>query len=232
MSVSVEGGNRLPQSLQPLAEMAALGTGAEGFAVYQLDPGTGARELRFACGAPIPDPNSAGFEVGSFPLKVADSITGVLMFVFQGRQIDTETRTALERMAGAMEAVWRLTLIPSAYARSAARIGELNCKLADSKINDRARGVIASGASSRDSIDAMVRHVEGVLRPGQLESVLTQLTTEAERQIEERALANRAKAVLQTRYGMSEEQAHAHLRQVSRQSRKRLSDVARQFLRG
>jgi AmiR/NasT family two-component response regulator len=69
-----------------------------------------------------------------------------------------------------------------------------------------------------------------VLRPGQLGTVLAQLFQEIEREIEERELANRAKAVLQTRYGMSEDQAHVHLRLVSRKSRKRLRDVARDLL--
>jgi AmiR/NasT family two-component response regulator len=72
--------------------------------------------------------------------------------------------------------------------------------------------------------------VESVLRPGQLGTVLEQLTEELEQEIAERELTNRAKAVLQSRYGMSEDQAHVHLRLVSRKSRKRLRDVARDLL--
>ena len=49
-------------------------------------------------------------------------------------------------------------------------------------------------------------------------------------QVEERAVANRAKAVLQNRYGMSEDQAYLHLRSESRRSRRRLSEVARELL--
>jgi AmiR/NasT family two-component response regulator len=51
-----------------------------------------------------------------------------------------------------------------------------------------------------------------------------------QQEIAERDLANRAKALLQRRYGMSEDQAHVHLRLVSRKSRKRLRDVARDVL--
>jgi AmiR/NasT family two-component response regulator len=72
--------------------------------------------------------------------------------------------------------------------------------------------------------------VESVLRPGQLATVLGQLTLEIQQEIAERDLANRAKALLQSRYGMSEDQAHVHLRLVSRKSRKRLRDVARDLL--
>jgi AmiR/NasT family two-component response regulator len=60
--------------------------------------------------------------------------------------------------------------------------------------------------------------------------VLGQLLVEIEQEISERDLANRAKALLQSRYGMSEDQAHVHLRLVSRKSRKRLRDVARDLL--
>jgi AmiR/NasT family two-component response regulator len=63
-----------------------------------------------------------------------------------------------------------------------------------------------------------------------LGTMIEQLTQDIEQDIAERELANRAKAVLQSRYGMSEDQAHVHLRLVSRKSRKRLSDVARDFL--
>ena len=51
----------------------------------------------------------------------------------------------LERIAGAIEEVWSLSLLPATYARNAARIGELESELADSKIADRARGMLASG---------------------------------------------------------------------------------------
>jgi AmiR/NasT family two-component response regulator len=56
--------------------------------------------------------------------------------------------------------------------------------------------------------------------------VLEQLTRELEEEVEERRLTNRAKAILQSVHGMSEEQAHAHLRQTSRKTRRKLKDVA------
>jgi hypothetical protein len=136
----------------------------------------------------------------------------------------------LERIAGAIEEIWRLPLIPQAYARNAARIGELEAELADSKIADRACGLLGAGPPPPAAIDTIVRHVESVLRPGQLAAVLGQLIVEIEQEIAERDLANRAKALLQSRFGMSEDQAHVHLRLVSRKSRKRLRDVARDLL--
>jgi hypothetical protein len=231
MSVEGQGDNRLlPQSLQPLAEIAASRAGAEGYAIYQVDSATGLRELKLACGAVIPDSDVPGVKLDSFPLQIGEDLRGILTFVFLGTTIAPASRKVIERIARAMEAVWRLTLLPDAYARSAARVGELEIDLVDSKIRDRARGMLANPGSDLDAIDTIVRHVESVLRPGQLTTVLTQLTSEVEQEIAERALTSRAKAVLQHRYGMSEDQAHVHLRLLSRKGRRRLTDVARQVL--
>jgi hypothetical protein len=220
----------LPRSLQPLAQLALADTGAVGYAIYQVDPITELRQLKFASGVPIPEPGDAGFTVDSFPLRVGESVSGILTFVFRRSAVTAATRAGLERVAGAIEGVWRLALVPGIYGRNAIRVGELESELADSKIADRACGLLAKGAPPRDAIDTIVKHVESVLRPGQLGTVLAQLTQEIEQEIAERELTNRAKAVLQSRFGMSEDQAHVHLRLVSRKSRKRLRDVARDFL--
>jgi hypothetical protein len=220
----------LPRSLQALAQIALADTGADGCAIYQVDPITELRELKFASGVPAPESDDAGFTVDSFPLQVGESVSGILTFVFRHSSVTRAKRAGLERVAGAIEGVWRLALLPGIYGRNAARVAELESELADAKIADRACGMLAKGAPPRDAIDTIVRHVESVLRPGQLGTVLAQLTQEIEQEIAERELTSRAKAVLQSRYGMSEDQAHVHLRLVSRKSRKRLRDVARDFL--
>jgi hypothetical protein len=222
--------HQLPRSLYPLALLAAQEAGADGFAIHQVDPAGGRREVKFSWGVPVPDAGETGIVVASFALRAGDEVTGDLTFVFRGAAIPPRAKSLLERVAAVIEEVWRLWLLPAAYARHAARIGELETELADSKISDRARGLLATSALPRDAVDTIVRHAESVLRPGQLGTVLEQLTREIEQEIAERELANRAKAVLQSRYGMSEDQAHVHLRLVSRKSRKRLRDVARDVL--
>jgi hypothetical protein len=220
----------LPRSIHPLALLAAREAGADGFAIYQCDPASGQREMQLGWGLPVPEPGETAITVSSFPLRAGDDISGVLTFVFRQASISRQAQSLLDRLAGAIEEVWCLSLVPTTYARSAARIGKLETELADSKIADRARGLLASGELPKDAIDTIVHHVESVLRPGQLGTVLAQLSQEVEREIAERELANRAKAVLQSRYGMSEDQAHVHLRLVSRKSRKRLRDVARDLI--
>jgi hypothetical protein len=219
-----------PRSLHPLALLASREAGADGYAIHQVDPAAGRRETKFAWGAAIPEAGETGVTVTSFPLHAGDEVTGVLTFVFRGAAVSPHARSVLERIAATIEEVWRLSLLPQTHARDAARIGELEAQLADSKIADRACGLLAAGPPPREAIDTIVRHVESVLRPGQLAAVLGQLAEEIEREIAERDLTNRAKAVLQSRYGMSEDQAHVHLRLVSRKSRKRLRDVARDLL--
>jgi ANTAR domain len=225
----------LPQSLEPLARIAIHNAGAEGCSIYQVDSQTGQRELKFAWGAPVPDTETLDIDsrrLDSFPLHVDEKVDGLLTLVFAHNTPSGARRALLERLARSIEAVWRLRLLPDSYARKAARIGELEAELADAKIADRARGMLASvQPMSGDAIEAITRHVESVVRPGQLESVLAELTSEVERQIADRALASRAKILLQTRYGMSEVQAHNHLHLVSRKSRRRLGDVAREVLK-
>jgi hypothetical protein len=219
----------LPRSLQPLARIALKEAGADGYAIYQVNPASDLRELKFAEGA-VAVSGEEGFIVTSFPLRTGGEVTGVLAFVFRGAAASPHAQSVLERIAAAIEEVWRLSLLPETHARNAARIGELEADLADSKIADRACGLLAAEPPPREAIDTIVRHVESVLRPGELAATLGQLAEEIEREIAERDLTNRAKAVLQSRYGMSEDQAHVHLRLVSRKSRKRLRDVARDLL--
>jgi len=231
--VSPEHAYPLPRSLSLLAEITVHAAGALGYAIYQIDPCSGRRDLRAAAGAEVPESSGKGWVVHSLPLQMGDAVQGALALVFRG-PLPESSRMMVERMARSMEAVWRLTSVPGDYARGAARIGEMESELADSKIADRVRGILAEEGApvSSDALEAIVRHVETVLRPGHLGMAIQDAGERAEREIAERELARRAKAILQSRYGMSEDQAHAHLRLLSRKSRKRLRDVARDVLRG
>lgn len=75
----------LPRSLQPLAQIAMNGAGADGYAIYQVNQETEARELKFAWGAPVPETAAAGFTVDSFPLRAGEDVTGIVAFVFRGQ---------------------------------------------------------------------------------------------------------------------------------------------------
>jgi hypothetical protein len=210
-----------PRSIQSLAQLALRETQADGFAIHQLDADGGAVLCREGLEAPG---NGAG--VASFPLTVDDGVAGCVLFVFRNVSISASARLLLEKTARAIESVWRFSQAPERYARIAQQIGELEVELADAKIADRASGLLENAAISGDPIQAIANHVESVLRPSEIENTLAQFQRDLAEQLTERQLTSQAKAVLQGRYGISEEQAHVHLRVISRTTRRRLRDVA------
>jgi ANTAR domain len=218
-----QNGRPFPRCIQSLAHLSLRQSGADGFAIYQLDP-DGGQVLIYREGP------ADGLDVASFPLKIDDGAAATLSFVFCNTSIGVSTQLLLERIARAIESVWQFSRAPERYAQMALRIGELEVELADAKIADRASGMLQDAAASRDPIAAIVHHVESVLRPSELENALGKFERDLAEQLAERQLTTRAKAVLQSRYGISEEQAHVHLRVVSRTSRKRLRDVAQALI--
>jgi AmiR/NasT family two-component response regulator len=140
-----------------------------------------------------------------------------------------ETSAAMRhRFDKLMEAIRRRENAVANYAQLASRIGELEAALIDAKVAARAKGLLADGGS--DVIGTLENHVEGVLRPGEFGTMLKQRLRELDVEIAERKLTAEAKALLQDRHGMSEEQAHLHLRAISRKSRKPLREVAKDVI--
>jgi hypothetical protein len=156
---------------------------------------------------------------------------GVLAFVFQDENRSRQVRTELDRIAASIEAVWIAAQNAGRYSELASEVADLEVRLMDSKIADRVRGFL-SNRGETSLVDTISRHVEGVLRPASTGRVLEQLTKELEEEVEERRVTNRAKAILQSMHGMSEEQAHIYLRQTSRKTRKKLKDVAADLIEG
>jgi hypothetical protein len=220
------------QSLQPLALLALREAGGDGYAICDVDPASGRRTLKFSYGVPVPDPDlkTAMFSVAAFPLRVDGTVTGTLSFVFRGDAISPEAKALLDRIAGPVEAVWQFAQIPASYAALATRIGELEAELADSKIADRARGLLGNVSRTEGPLDIVERHVEGVLRSIQLTKLLEEIYRELEDKVAERKLVTQAKGVLESLHGMSEEQAHLQLQAISRQTRKPVKDVARELI--
>lgn len=122
---------QLPQSIYPLAVLAAREAGADGFAIYRI-AGGGWRELKLSWGALAP-------ETAEFPLRVAEDVAGLLTFIFCGGVISPGARSLLEQIAEVIEDIWRLAALPASHAREAARIAQMEAALTDSKIADRAR---------------------------------------------------------------------------------------------
>jgi hypothetical protein len=143
------------------------------------------------------------------------------------REISADVRKRFDKL---MDAIGRRERVMRNYAERAARIGEMEAELMDAKIAARLTGLLEDGARAGDAIGRAEDHVEGVLRPSQFGTMLEQRLRELEEEIAERKLTAQAKAVLQSVYNMSEEQAHLHLRTISRKSRRPLKEVARELI--
>lgn len=203
-------------SLSALALIAQREAGAAGYAFFQRDR-DGKLTRQDQGGAEIRESDVVGAStVDTYPLGNGD---GILALVFDGRE-HRKPGSILEAIA----AVWTAARRTGQYSQLANELADLEARLMDSKIADRASGL--SGHPDPVSIEAISRHVESVLRPLPARRALEQLSRDLEQEVEERRLANQAKTILRSFHGMSEEEAHAHLRKASRQSRRPLREIA------
>lgn len=224
-------------SLSALAQFAMRAAGADGYAFFRRTLDNLPLVRQEASGSVIPQdalerdfnaenltPESASPRVVTYPLGTDE----ILAFAFRDQARAREVRPQLDRIVTTIEAVWEAARTVGRYSQLASRVSDLEAGLMDSKIANRTRGFLAS--RTPDPIEVIVRHVEGVLRENSTRRILEQIARELEEELEERWLAGRAKAILQTKHGMSEEEAHTHLRMTSRKSRRRLKDVAQELV--
>ena len=161
-----------------------------------------------------------------------DSLDVLAQVALRTKGPQSVTRPRLDRIAAAMQAI-RTAATEAAgedgYAHLVERLAELEVRLKDSKIADRVRGYLEDQTDA-DPTEAIVRHVDAVLRPTRTRILLEQALSELEEELEERRLVAQAKGILQARDLVSEGQAHSELRLRSRRLRKPLKDVARQVI--
>ena len=161
-----------------------------------------------------------------YPLQAGSAI----VFTFGSDAEAKRARPLLDRIVAAMLAIGDEAAADT-YTSLARRVSELQARLTDSKIADRVRGYLTDDTNS-DPTEAIVRHVETVLRPARSRVLLEQALSELEAEIEERELVDRAKQILRAAHSVSEEQAHIELRLRSRKSRTPLKEVAKQVIEG
>jgi len=210
-------------SLSALAQVATRETGADGYAFFRKSPDGQALLRHDASGTGIDETVVAGGAARIVTYNMGTD--GILAFAYRDETRARQVRPQLDRIAATIDAVWSAAQTAGRYSELANEVADLEVRLMDSKIADRVRGILGNRSDS-DPVEAITRHVEGVLRPASAGRVLEQLSRTLEEEVEERRLTNRAKAILQSVHGMSEEQAHAHLRQTSRKTRRKLKDVA------
>jgi len=234
------------ESVRSLALIAVQASGADGYAIFEFD----------ASGALLPSHSSApsfpcrktlqtgrqvfqedDASVAAYALHIDGDPVGQIAFAFPAGPIQPEKLAILDRMSALIQAV---RVNQHATAKLASKIGSLDAELAAIKIAERAHGLLqngglqngqlANGAPTPDAVDIIARHVETVLQGRQAGGALEELLRELEDRLDERKLLVRAKALLQSEHGITEEQAYLQLRVRSRSSRKRLRAVAQELI--
>jgi hypothetical protein len=215
-------------SLSSLAHLALRESGAEGYAFFYRLPDS-RRLAKFAgFGTTISEESIAARAATLATYPLGDD--GIVAFLFESEDHRAGAKAHLDRVVSVIEPVWFAAQMTTHYSELASHVADLETRLLDSRISDRVRGYLDNGGEA-DSFDALVRHVRTVLDPEAPGRALEKLSQELEEEVEERSLANRAKAILQSVHGMSEAQAHLHLRQTSRKTRRKLKDVAAELIR-
>jgi hypothetical protein len=211
-------------SLSALAHVALRETGADGYAYFKKDPDRGALVRLDTFGSGVSEESVADAAVDRIVIYEIGA-DGILAFSFAEGARLREARPQLDRIAAAITAVWSAAKAAGRYSALANEVAEMEAHLMDSRIADRVRGLLGD-AGDASPVEAIERHVESVLRPAAAGRMLEELSKNLEEEVEERRLTNRAKAILRSVHGMSEEQAHTHLRQISRKTRRKLKNVA------
>ena len=111
-----------------------------------------------------------------------------------------------------------------------AKITRLESDLADSKITERAHGLLTEGEWSGQSVSALSEHIHRVLDAQNATRNLRQELSTLEARTEERRLLAEAKLRVQETLHVSEEEAYHYLRNASRRSRRPLREIAREVL--
>ena len=211
-------------SLASLAEVALRETRATGYAVFQRIADEPGLVRVSASGAEITVRallDEAQRRVITFPLQN----DGLVAFSFRDLAASGRAREPLSGVREAMETIWAARHLDAHYLNLLGRLSTLEAQLIDSKIADRAQGLL-SGEPHADVLDALVRHVKTVLRPSSAGRAIETIVKELEDEIEERRVTGQAKAILQATHSISEEEAYTRLRLQSRKSRRRLKEVA------
>lgn len=165
--------------------------------------------------------------VARYPIHVEDAQVATLEFAFDEDPIPEKKLALLDQMAAAIETVQAL---PHSIATMAARAASLDVELAEIKISERTRGLLAERTAAEDAVEAIVRHVQQIRERCEMGMVFEQLLPYLEERVAERKLLAKAKLLLQGRHGISEQQAYLLLKNRSRSTRKRLREVAEETI--
>ena len=117
-----------------------------------------------------------------------------------------------------------------AQLRLAEQAIELEWRLLEEKVADRAWGLVTPHEASEGGLQALDTHLVGLFGSLTIKPLLVERIHDLETRIAERNVVARAKELLRSQIGISEAQAYARLRALSRSSRRRIGEVALELL--
>ena len=197
-------------------------TGATAYVIFDGE------EIIDASGARIPPSelkNDGETPVVSYKLLLEGKPDRFIAFAFADRNMLEIARPRLDQATQILNSVCKASALRTDYVRMAERLADLDTRVLDTKIAERARGFVGDHARP-DPIEDIARHVAFVLRPTPVRQTITQLLDHLQKEMEARQVASQAKAILQNSHGMSEEAAHQYLQRASRKTRRPLRDIA------
>lgn len=214
---------------------------ADGSALYEARHGYHKLVRRAAGGLRPPDLTELGYEDldhlklrkqwASLPLYSDGLISAVLILVFASEKDRDAAKPILRRIVPLFESLAKFVSEQSRQVKLASKISELESGIAAEKILDRAKGLLREHPDLNEgTIELVDRHVAKVLASSQFSQSLQDRLRELEGLVAERDITSRAKVVLQEQLGYTEEKAYLHLRTISRQRRKRISEIAREIV--
>ena len=170
------------QSIRAITRFAWNASNADGYTIAEFDAPRGELivrdQARLQSAAPLKSiasrqvATSGGATVTSYPLRADEHFSGVLAFTFCGSTITTPSLVVLDRLASAIQTVYRL---PRFTARLVSKIVSLEVELAAIKISERTLGLLADSAPASESVDTVVRHIEAVMEKRPAGAILERL---------------------------------------------------------
>jgi len=203
------------RSIGPLLEICLAQTSAEGAYVYRITPEDGALELLVWRGAQPTDILSYQVQADRQASRWYREATGSTA-VEQGAWSDWRFQNLPEFLYHRYEATVSVPVIDRGAVAGVANF----CRRQPGAFSREEIGFL-SGLSL--PLGSLLTGLTFQFEKSRLESELERLN----RKLADRKLYDRAKGILQSRFGWTEEESYYHLRRTSRQTRTPMRDVAR-----
>ena len=168
-----------------------------------------------------------GEKIRIFPVTTPGGLVGILCVrPAANTSLSIQVINKLRASSQSLASILALARKIRSYDVLISEISSLHLELADQKISDRARGLLADN----ESPEAITEHVNRVSESIRFEDDLKATIADIRSQLNVRLLLHKAKEKLQKDKGISEEEAYLTIRHMSRRTRTPLGTIAQEIL--